>query len=120
MKKVVYFILFIVLILLLNFHIKPYNIEYNIKDYNIKESYNKDYYFEIVDKENNLYNFSVVNNRKYNKKLITNIEKIKEGKEECIIIANKLSNKEYICKNETELVAKNLLTEKKTNKFIKH
>lgn len=119
MKKTLIIVLnILILVVLLKYFLSSYNISYNIKEYTIKTTYNKKYYyFEIKDKKNNIYSFDIYDNRKLYKIKISKIEKIVGEDFECIYpVVNDF--KTYpLCYKENILVDYNLIDSPLLSKY---
>lgn len=122
MKKVLMYIIFISIILILSkFYLSNYKIEYNINNYKIKEVYNDSrYYFEITNDKT--YNFDIYKKRTLKKHKINDIKIIEKDNIFCIVPTSKDIKTYPLCYVDEVYTDYNLinieeLDEYKTNKI---
>lgn len=118
MKKVLSISLLIILItMVIKYVISNYDIEYNVSDYTIRETYKKGYYyFEI--KFDKTYNFDLITERKLNKKLIDDISIIKSEDYTCLYPHIKNEKTYPICYKGKELISYYLINDDILNEFV--
>ena len=110
---VLFFFFFLFFLLFLFFHKKNYEIHYQLNDYEIKESFDKekDYYYFEISKEAFKVNVALKNQSFFSKKLIYHLDTFEEDKETCLkIYSNKL--RFYpLCTKDNEQVSYHLVSD---------
>lgn len=129
MKKYIAFISLIIILFLGYFYFinkpKNYNTEYTINDYKIVESYNKEkkYYNYTLTKEDMTFNFVSQISYSSKRKLIKNIEEVKNDETLCVRPVSENDSFEFICYKNGEYVDKylagveNVSEQKKMNRI---
>ena len=108
-KRLLYFIIFIILIVLCKYYYSNYEVEYKVNGYNIKTKYTKNrFYYEIND-GNNTYNFDYYKKRTFKKSLITKIKTIENESFKCIYPTIKDIDTYPLCVSNNEFVDYNLI-----------
>lgn len=89
---IILFIIATILIIINVFKVKSYTIDYEISNYNVEETYNKDekYYSFSIKKDDIIYNYMVFSNYLRGKEKITSIDTISKDNYTCVI--PKISN----------------------------
>ena len=118
-KKLLLFILICIIIIVIKYRFSNYKITYNIKSYDIIETYkNKRFYFEI-NKGNNIYNFDVYSKRKFSKTRIKKIIEINDDNFNCIYPVIDGIKTYPLCYMDNEYVNYNLIESEKLDSYKK-
>ncbi len=111
-------IIFIIIVSIINSK-KDYSISYKIDNFDINESYNKNYdtYFLNINIDNREYSTYLIKDNINNKKIINKLEEFILDNESCIKISSKYTSISPVCIKDNELVSLNLTSMDMQNKF---
>lgn len=116
MKKNITIILIILSILIFILYlVKDYTIEYKVDKIKITEKYYKKRYIFTLD---NKYLMDIYSNKKFNKKLIKNIKKVKDGNYECLILKSSKLTVYPLCRKDDKQISYDLVESKKLSKYF--
>lgn len=96
------------------FEKKEYEVSYDVDGYHVIEAYHKnlDYYSFVFSKDNQTF-YEVVDNQSFfDKKIVTQVEEVKEGQEICILAKSIKVRFDYLCRNGEEQISKMLVSGK--------
>ena len=124
-KIILFIIIFVILIILFNIFINRemnYSIEYDLDNFHVKETYNKDddmYVFNLYN-ENNTYDISVDHKYTRKRKLISYIDTIENGDYNCISIKVYDTSSNFICNKDNDYYDNNITNNKEYNVKQEH
>lgn len=116
MKKVIGIILLIfIVVVVIAFFVKSYSISYVVNNVKISEEYiDNRYHFEFDKK----YIMDVYTDKKINKKMISDVKKIKDNGYECLILKSEKLDVYPLCRNRNNQISYDLVESKKLEKYF--
>ena len=116
MKRYIVLILFLLSLIVIIFYLKAdYSIDYKINKIKVMEKFENNRYYFFID---NKYQLDVYSKRKFNKKLITNIKRVKDNNEECLILTSKKLEVYPLCYKDNKQISYDLIESKKLKKYF--
>ena len=114
-KMIIFFLALILIFVSYQFYkwtIKEFHVSYIINNYKIEEYYHKevlDTYDFVITKKGKNYTFTIQENLKKKKRIISSIKTYKEKEIECILVTDKNKNNTLHCRINKEQVSLNYL-----------